>query len=47
MATDAIVIVAFLAIDFGLVLAGLMYLAEQRAARDHTDVRRRDRRYRW
>lgn len=46
MSTDLIVILTFLAIDFGAVLCGLMYLAERRAEEDKTDVRRQQRRYR-
>jgi len=44
MSTDAIVVLAFLALDFGAVLLGLMYLAERRAELDPTDVRNRNRR---
>ncbi len=46
MSTDAIVILAFLGLDFGAVLVGLFYLAEQRSRRDVTDLRRRNGRHR-
>ena len=47
MGTDVLVVLVFLGLDAGAVLLGLMYLAEKRAERDRTDVRRRDQRYRW
>ena len=47
MSTDAIVVIAFLGLDFGAVLLGLTYLSARRAQIDRADVRRRDRRYRW
>jgi hypothetical protein len=47
MTTEAIVVIAFLGLDFGAVLTGLFYLAQKRAERDPTDVRRRERRYRY
>ncbi|MGE0056897.1 MAG: hypothetical protein AB7P33_02425 [Dehalococcoidia bacterium] len=47
MSTDVIVILTFLALDFGAVFCGLMYLSERRAERDKTDVRRQQRRYKW
>jgi hypothetical protein len=47
MSTDTLVILTFLALDFGAVFCGLMYLSEKRAERDRNDVRRKDRRYRY
>jgi hypothetical protein len=47
METGALVVLIFLALDFGFVLAGLMFLAERRAQQDRNDVRRREQRYRW
>ena len=46
MSTDTIAILTFLALDFGAVFCGLMYLSEKRAERDRNDVRRKDRTYR-
>lgn len=46
MTTDVYVMLAFVIVDFSLVVAGLFYLAGQRARRDSTDVRYRGRR-RW
>ena len=41
MTTDVIVILAFVIIDFGLVMAGLLHLASRRARDDVTDARYR------
>lgn len=47
MSIDVLVILTFLALDFGAVFCALMYLAERRGERDRNDVRRSQRRYRW
>jgi hypothetical protein len=47
MSTDTVVILTFLALDFGAVFCGLMYLSEKRAERDRNDVRRKERRYKY
>ncbi len=47
MTTELVVVLVFFALDFGFVIAALIWLSGRRALNDPTDLRKRDRNRRY